>query len=97
MIRRSFTTLYLQGSESLRGLHSSTGPPGPLTTRQCEQARHTLTSHSHPATPQPHMPPSQADPGDQARDPDPGRPHSRPHCSAPPRHTAGQTWGSGSG
>jgi integrase/recombinase XerD len=94
MIRRSFTTPYLQASESLRGLHSSTGQPGPLTTRRYEQARHTLTSHAHPATPQPHMPPSQADPGNQARDPDPGqRPQTRPHCSARPRQAARQARG----
>jgi len=98
MIRRSFTTLYLQGGESLRGLRNSTGQPGPLTTRRYEQARHTLTGHTRPATPQPHMPPSRPDAGDQARDPDPGqRPQSRPHCSARPRHTPRQTRGSGSG
>lgn len=92
MIRRSFTTLYLQASESLRGLHSSTGHLGPLTTRRYEQARHTLASHAHPATLQPRKPPSQPHPGDRARDPDPGRRlQSRPHCVARSRRAAGQT------
>jgi integrase/recombinase XerD len=39
MIRRSFTTLYLQASESLRGLHGGPGQPGPLAARRHEQAR----------------------------------------------------------
>ena len=89
MIRRSFTTLYLQASESLRGLQSSTEHPGPPTTRRYEQARHTLASHAYPAAPQPPKPPAQPHPGDQVRDPDPGqRPQSRPHCGARPRHAA---------
>jgi integrase/recombinase XerD len=93
MIRRSFTTLYLQASESLRGLHSSAGHPGPLTTRRDEQAWHTLASHTHPAASQPRRLPSQLHPGDQARDPDPGPwPPGRPHCRAwQPHHAARQT------
>ena len=92
MIRRSFTTLYLQASESIRELQSSTGHPGPLTTRRNEQARRTVASHVHPATPQAHKLPSQPHPGDQAPDPDPGqRPQRRPHCGARPRHAARQT------
>lgn len=93
MIRRSFTTLYLQASESLRGLHSSsTEHSGPLaTTRRYQQARHTLASHARPATPQPHKLTARPHPGDQARDPDPGqRPQSRPHCGARPRRAARQ-------
>jgi site-specific recombinase XerC len=93
MIRRSFTTLYLQASESLRGLHSSPGQPGPPATRRYEQARHTLASHTHPAAPQPRKPPSQPHPGDQAREPEPGPwPPSRPHCGAwRPQHAARHT------
>jgi integrase/recombinase XerD len=92
-IRRSFTTLYLQASESLRGLHSSTGRPGPLTTQRYEQARHTLASHMYPAAPQLPKPPSQPHSGDQARDLGPGpRPQSRPHCGARrPQHAARHT------
>jgi len=56
-IRRSFTTLYLRASESLRGLQSGTGHPGPLATRLYEQARHILASHAQPTTPQPKMRP----------------------------------------
>jgi site-specific recombinase XerC len=93
MIRRSFTTLYLQASESLRGLHSSPGQPGPPAARRYEQARHTLASHTHPAAPRPRKPPSQLHPGDQARDPDPESwPQSRPHCGAGrPQHAARHT------
>ena len=92
MIRRSFTTLYLQASESIRKLQSSTGHPGPLSTRRHEQTRRTLASYAHPAMPQAHKLPSQPHPGDQAPDPDPGqRPQGRSHCGARPRHAARQT------
>ena len=36
MIRRSFTTLYLQASESIRELQSSTGHPGHLAHHPAE-------------------------------------------------------------
>jgi len=51
MIRRSFTTLYLQASESFRGLGSGPLQPGPPATRQGYQAQHPLASPAHPAAP----------------------------------------------
>jgi hypothetical protein len=91
MIRRSFTTLYLQASESLRGLGSGPLQLGPAATRRYDQARHPLASPAHPAAPRRRPPPSQLHAGDQAQDPEPGPwPQSRPHCGARrPRH-AGQ-------
>ena len=90
MIRRSFTTLYLQASESLRGLRSGTGHPGPLTTQRYEQGRHIPADRRHPAGAQPLEPPH---PVHQARNPHPGPwPQGRPHCRArQPRHASRQT------
>jgi hypothetical protein len=90
MIRRSFTTLYLQASESLRGLGSGPLQLGPPATRRYDQARHPLASPAHPAAPRRRPPPSQLHTGDQARHPESGPwPQSRPHCGARrPRHAA---------
>ena len=94
MIRRSFTTLYLQASESLRGLHSSTGQPGPPTTchPQHEQARHTPASHTHPVRLQPQGPSPRLHPAHQGPKPRSRTTASRqatlPCPAAPPRRRA---------
>jgi len=51
MIRRSFTTLYLQASESFRGLGSGPCSLARLPPRRYYQAQHPLASPAHPAAP----------------------------------------------